>query len=80
MFELSNNNSRIKRRICSKLITVEVTDVVLVPSLLVFNIIGTFLVSLTEFEHVNAGWNTSLPQFKFMQCVPESDLEALLQL
>ena len=43
LFEFSNNNSRIKCEICSKL-TIEATDVVLVTSLLTFNIVDTFLV------------------------------------
>ena len=42
LFEFSNNNSRIKCEICSKL-TIEATDVVLVTSLLTFNIVDTFL-------------------------------------
>ena len=43
LFEFSNNNSRIKCGICSKL-TKEATDVILVTSLLTFNIVDTFLV------------------------------------
>ena len=58
LFEFSNNN-RIKCETCSKL-TVEATDVVLVPSLLTVNIVDTFLVFFAEFEYVNAGWNTLL--------------------
>ena len=60
MFEFSNYNSRIKCEIYSKL-TTEATDVVLVPLLLTFNIADMFLVFFAEFEHINAGWNTSLP-------------------
>ena len=43
LFEFSNNSSRIKCEICSKL-TIEATDVALVTSLLTFNIVDTFLV------------------------------------
>ena len=53
MFEFSNNNSRIKCEICSKL-TIEATNVVPVPLLLTFNIVDTFLVFFAEFEHINA--------------------------
>ena len=52
LFEFSNNNSRIKCEICSKL-TIEATDDVLVPSLLTFNIVDTLLVFFAEFEHIN---------------------------
>ena len=43
LFEFSNNNSKIKYEICSK-IAAEAADVILVPSLLTFNIVDTFLV------------------------------------
>ena len=60
MFVFSHYDSRIKCEIYSKL-TIEATDVVLVPSLLTFNIADMFLVIFVEIEHINAGWNTSLP-------------------
>ena len=49
-----------KGGICSKL-TIEVTDFVLVFSLLTLNIFDTFLVFFAQFEHLNAGQNTLLP-------------------
>ena len=53
----SNNNSRIKSEICSKL-TKEDPDVVLVSLFLTLNIFDTL--SFCYFEQVNAGRNTLL--------------------
>ena len=53
----SNNNSRIKSEICSKL-TKEDPDVVLVSLFLTLNIFDNCL--LADFEQVNAGRNTLL--------------------
>ena len=53
LFKFCHNKSRIKCQICSKL-TIEALDIVLVLLLLTLNI------------YVSAGWNTLLPQSKFI--------------
>ena len=59
LFKFSNNNSRIKCEICSKL-AIEAPAVVLGYLLLTLNSFGT-LVYFNWIYQVNAGWKTLLP-------------------
>ena len=68
LFEFSNNDNIICE-ICSKL-TIEASDIVLGYLLFTLNIFDVVLVGVcfvvVDFEHVNARWNSLLPQSKFI--------------